>query len=250
MVIVFSVLAALCTLFAIVGLGVWLVIVVQGLLHVWRKNLTVRETASLGGYGIAVSATLLAVPYFYSFLYIDQNMHDPHITLWFFTGLLILGIIWVLLWLGTLVLKLSPKLPGYRFLLPRDANRVLYEECKTGIIIAANFYPVRESQDQIEVLVRATTVMWRSRHFPKGKKQEEQLTNDFAVYTTLAIEGFSCGYYQFLDECQQTPDRLEELRQQLKRWSELPEVEKGLKLLAVQYLDASGYFRQQDESAS
>jgi len=248
MVIVFSVLAALCTLFALVGLGLWLVIVVQGLLHAAQKRLTVRETASLGSSGIAVSAALLAVPYFYSFLYIDQNIRDPHITSWFFIGLLILGVICVLLWLGTLALKLSPKLPSYHYLLPRDANRVRYEECQTGIIIAADLYPARENQDHIDALVRATTVMWRSRHFPKGKKQEEQLTNDFAVYTTLAIEGFSCGYYQFLDECQQAPGHLEELRQQLKRWSELPAVEKELKLLAVQYLDESGYFRQRDEN--
>lgn len=250
MVIVFSVLMALCALFALFGLGVWLVIVIQGLQHMRRKALTTRETSSLGGYGIAVSAALLAVPYFYSFLYIDENIRDASLTSWFFTGLLILGGICVLLWLGTLTLKLAPKLPSYRYLLPGDANRVRYEECKTGIIIAVGFYPARENQEHIEGLVRGTTVMWRQQHYPKGKKQEEQLTNDFATYTMLAIEGFSCGYYHFLDECEQAEDHLEELRRQLQHWSELPAVEKELKLLAVQYLDESGYFRQPGENES
>ncbi len=144
-----------------------------------------------------------------------------------------------LLWLALLYLKLRPKQPLYYYLLPRDANQVRFDACRLGIACMAASYPMAfANHETLDAFVRGSSVGSRIHAFPKGKRGDYQLTNDFGVYCTLAVEGFATGYYGFQSQCQAAPDHLETTRQTLQNWSaKIGEADRLLDTLAHQLME-------------
>jgi hypothetical protein len=135
-----------------------------------------------------------------------------------FTVFLVCFVLCALLWLATLYLRLSPKQTSYVYHLPGDADEVRLDSCQRGIIMAIQFYlHMPTDTTWIDAFVRAMSVSVRIAVFPKGKKDEFQLTNDFGVYCNPAVEAFERGYRGFVALCDADPDHLETERELLKK---------------------------------
>ncbi|TMC24276.1 MAG: hypothetical protein E6J34_00780 [Chloroflexi bacterium] len=159
--------------------------------------------------------------------------NDSLIPVIFFTELSLV----VVLWGVTLFLRFKPKQPAYRFHLPGDAEKVRIQGCEDGIWLAATGYPRVLARDWLDIFTRAMEVSARASTFPQGKKAEVQLTNDFAVYCDLVVEGCEKGYYGFIEKVHTLPDQFEGILTQLQQGDPTPEeVHALLQTLAQQIL--------------
>ena len=209
----FELLALFCVIF-------WTIGIIEGLHHDRRGTLKRSFVTSLETRGFLTIIAVTCVPFpsieFYSVTRVPPSI-PLSINILLLAALVLFACSIVLAGI-TLFLRLRPKQPAYRFHLPGDAEKVRIQGCKDGIRLAATTYPTEiPSSDLIDTFSRAQQVSMRENVFPQGKRAENQLTNDFAVYCDLRAEGCVKGYYGLIEQSRTLPDQFEGILTQLQQ---------------------------------
>jgi hypothetical protein len=123
----------------------------------------------------------------------------------------------LLMYVVIVTVRLASLVPSYLFILPEHADQVSFNACKEGIIDAARSFPQSPFRDdeEMEGFLRANIVLSRMRRYPP-RQGRSQLSNDFAAYCRLTINGYRLGYHRFFQECLDAPDHLEAVRKELQ----------------------------------
>ena len=237
------ILGSFLALFALLSLALWIWTTILYFVQASRHTLMARSVSLQFPFAFSVTGSLLfALAFTYpAFIFDPMFSHSWISSLVLTSSLTAIGII-ILLWLCIPLLYLLPAIPEYRYFLPRDAELVRRLECQLGIALAARKYPdsVSLDQDSLELIALSTSILWRQEHYPKKKRHAIQLTNEFATYTKLSIEGFSCGYRSFCKAYQDAPDTLKAQRKAIEEgWPDEASVYKMVEELASAYLTPS-----------
>jgi hypothetical protein len=126
----------------------------------------------------------------------------------------------LLMYAVIVTVRLASLVPSYLFILPEHADQVALNACKEGIIDAARSFPQSpfRNDEEMEGFLRANIVLSRMRRYPprQSRQGRSQLSNDFAAYCRLTINGYRLGYHRFFQECLDAPDHLEAVRKELQ----------------------------------
>jgi len=233
------IIGSIVTLFALFSLLLWIWTTILSFIQAYRHTLQAHSIAIQLPFALSVTwSMLLALTILYPVLLLLPPFAHTWISSLIFNLFgIALGAI-LLLWVCLLILRFMPINPDYRYFLPRDADLVRQLECQQGIILAARDFPESIDQETLELMTRSVCIRLRQERYPKKKKYAVQLTNDFAIYTKLAIEGLSCGYTSFWKACQEDSNTLDVQRTTMKeKWPEDEEIYKTVEELASSYLD-------------
>jgi hypothetical protein len=99
-----------------------------------------------------------------------------------------------------------PRWPTFRyvFFLPTDEEELRLYGVREGILAAASVYPEEAFLDdeELDTFVRSGGVVLKTERFPASRFRWYRLTNDFAQYCDLLVDGYRRGYRRFFAECQ------------------------------------------------
>ena len=233
-------------LYSVAGILIWSFSVTIEIVAYHRKAVdflsiasSVRRTVVTGA--ITTFSSIGTLAFWLAYL---SLMRHPNFQ-WLLASTLFLLCLFVILWSGTLYLRVRTRQRPYLYHLPQDADELRMAQCKQGVMIAATFYPkVFVNDDVVDTMSRASSVSMRYELFPQLKRQKGlramKLTNDFTVYCNVCAEGYMRGYYGFLEVVQAAPDHLETQRSILQDWPETKESEHLMDRLAPQFLQGDG----------
>ncbi|GCE06134.1 hypothetical protein KDAU_34630 [Dictyobacter aurantiacus] len=170
--------------FSIFEMIVWIDLVIRGIKRAHAHQQYRRHMHALYRYGI-ISLVLPIMSVYPLIMAYDSAPHaDISLMVATLYGVLTFYSLTIILWGCVIYLRVRvTREVFYCYLLPEDANKVRIRKFLEGMKFASKMLPQRSlKREVIDPLVRSMEVAVRLDVFPKGKKEEVQLTNDFHIY--------------------------------------------------------------------